>query len=109
MIIVGLLLLFPFVMMLFMMPMMGVAGWGHMNGHMWNGTGSGWAWLFMWLVMLAIVGGIAYLFVRVIRDTDSNGADPALEALRITYARGEITDEEFAQRRDRLENERDRE
>ena len=28
--------------------------------------------------------------------------DPALEAVRMAYARGELTDEEFGQRRERL-------
>lgn len=95
------LLAIPFVMMVLMMPMMGAWGIGHMNGWMWNGTGTSWVWIVMWIIMLAILLGGGYLLYRGLRNpTDTS--DPALEELRMAYARGELSDEEFEERRDRL-------
>ena len=92
----------PFIMMIAMMPMMGAWGMGHMNGWMWNGTGASWAWAFMWLVMLGIFVGGGFLVYRAIR-TSGESSDPALEELRVAYARGELSDEEFETRRERLQ------
>jgi putative membrane protein len=51
-------------------------------------------------LVLALVGG--YLLVR--RASDAGGAnDPAVEELRRAYARGDLSDEEFERRRERLE------
>ena len=88
----------PFVMM----PMMGAWGVGHMHEWMWNGTGGSWAWIVMWLVMLGILIGGGYLLYRALRSP-SDTADPALEELRTAYARGELSDEEFEERRNRLQ------
>ena len=88
----------PFVMM----PMMGAGGVGHMHGWMWNGSEASWAWIVMWLVILGIVLGGGYLLYRVLR-TPSDSPDPAVEELRTRYARGELSDEEFEERRNRLQ------
>ena len=101
-IVVLILIAIPFVMMIVMMPMMGAWGVGHMNGWMWDGTGPSWAWIFMWLVMLGILLGGGYLVYRAIR-TPGESSDPALEELRAAYARGELSDEEFETRRERLQ------
>ena len=70
----------------------------------------GWAgWLGMGLMMLAMValiGFVAWLIVRAVRP-DRDGprhaaGDDALQALQTRYARGEISTEEFEERRDRL-------
>ena len=92
----------PFVMMIVMMPMMGAWGAGHMNGWMWNGTGMSWAWIVSWLVLLGILLGGGYLIVRALTGPRES-TDPALEELRQRYARGELSDEEFESRRQRLE------
>lgn len=110
-IVVALLLLLPVVMMLFAWPMMGM-GWGMgwwmhepVDGGQPPGPGGfgGAAPMWMlgfWLVGLLLVVGIGYLLYRSIsRDT----GDPALEELRQAYARGELTDEEYEKRRERLE------
>jgi putative membrane protein len=57
----------------------------------------------MWLVMLAIVGGLGYLIYRTIRRHPERETDTALEEVRVAYARGNLSDEEFEERRERLQ------
>ncbi|MFT4921096.1 MAG: putative membrane protein [Haloarculaceae archaeon] len=100
------LVLVPALMMAFMMPMMGMWGSGHMtDGWMWGGTGGGWVWLGMWLVMLLVIGGIGYLVYTGTRRTGDRESDSAVEELRHAYARGDLSDEEFERRRERLRRE----
>lgn len=106
-IVIAVILLVPFLLMAITMPLMGMWGWGHMsNGGMWSGTGAAWMWLLMWLLVLAIVAGIGYLLYRAINQPTGGDADTALEELRIAYARGELSDEEFEERRERLQRDR---
>lgn len=106
-IVIAAILLLPVLMMVVMMPMMGMWGWGHMwNGGMWNGTGATWMWLLMWLVPLLLVLGGGYLVYRMIRQSDTQQRDAAIEELRAAYARGEVSDEEFDRRYERLQRER---
>lgn len=101
-IVVAVILLVPLSMMLFMLPMMGL-------GHMWyvNGTrGSLWAWIVILLVCLVVIFGILYLVYRALTGLQSQRSDAALEELRRTYARGQLTDEEFEERRARLKGEK---
>ncbi|ELZ28989.1 hypothetical protein C474_13844 [Halogeometricum pallidum JCM 14848] len=83
-------------------PMMG-GTWG---SHMWgDGTIPGWMFIVgivMQLLFLAALVGGGYLIYRAITGTESN-SDQALEELRLAYARGELTDEEYEQRREALE------
>ena len=100
-IVVAAILLVPFLMMLFMVPIMGL-------GHMWywNGTAvSVWPLLIFGLVCLAIIFGIVYLLYRAIVGLQRGRSNGALEELRQAYARGELTDEEFEERRERLQRE----
>ena len=94
-----LLLALPVLAMAFAMPMMG--------GHMWawnDGTGAGWLWFVTWLVPLLVLLGVGYLLYAAFTRQDSGGRDdPALEELRLAYARGDISSEEFEERRTRLE------
>jgi len=84
-------------------PMMGDA-WGH---GMW-GDGAvtpGWlvfVWVGMRLVFLAVLLGALYLVYRAV--TGGGGStDRAMEELRVAYARGELSDEEYERRREALE------
>lgn len=95
-------LLVPFLSMALMMPMMGLWGWGQMSGGMWGGGGV-WLWLLMWLSVLLVVGGGGYLLYRAVRRSSGRDTDTALEELRLTYARGELTDDEFEERYERLQ------
>lgn len=73
---------------------MGTWGWG-----VW-----GWGMVLVGLLwMLLLVGvplALAYWFLG--RDRGRAGRDPAVETLREQYARGEIDDEEFERRLERL-------
>lgn len=99
-IVLAILLLLPIVVMIAMMPMMGAWHWN--TG--WGGSGMWWMWVGVWLVLLLVVLASAYLFVRTIRTDRREGSDEALEALRIAYARGDVSDEEFEKRRKRLDD-----
>jgi putative membrane protein len=105
------------VTVLFVIPMFGM-GFGMMGvgsmmdgawgNHMWGSGGApGWilvAGLVMQLLFLAVLLGAIYLGYRAVTDRDRS-SDPALEELRTAYARGELSDEEFERRRERLESE----
>lgn len=85
-------------------PMMGA--WEH---GMWGGgTMPGWMLLvgvLMQLLFLAAIVVAGYLLYRAVAGSDDD-ADRALEELRVAYARGELSDEEYEQRRDALERDR---
>ena len=102
--VVAVIVLVPVLMMLFMMPMMGLWGGGHVaDGGMW-GTGIGtWLWPLMWLVPFVVVAGLGYLLYRAVGRSADRVSDPAIEELRAAYARGDLTDEQFEERRERLE------
>jgi putative membrane protein len=53
------------------------------------------------LFLAALVGG-GYLIYRAITGSESS-SNQALEELRLAYARGDLTDEEYEQRREALE------
>ena len=96
---------------LVVLPLLFMGGWGMMGGmwtyDMWGGgTAAGWAVLLAVLIRLLVLAAIvvgAYLLYRAL--SGSNGGDRALEALRLAYARGDLSDEEYEERRDRLERE----
>ena len=106
-IVIAAILLLPFLMMAIMMPIMGLWGSGHMwNGGVWDGTGATWMWLIMSIVPLLVILGFGYLLYSAFRGHGTAGADPALEELRAAYARGDLTEEEYEKRRERLEQEK---
>ena len=90
-------LLLPMVLMAFAFPMMG--GW--MMGPGAGGAVSVWGWTMM-LVPLLVLLGLGYVLYRALAG-DGAGGDAALEELRLAYARGDLSDEEFETRRERLE------
>ena len=100
------LVLAPMLTMVFVFPMMGM--WGGMMGGVGGPQGGGFSpiWglgmMLLWLVVL--VGG-GYLVYRWASGAGSAGADPALEELRLAYARGELSEDEYEERRVRLERE----
>jgi len=99
-IVVAAFLLVPLLVLLFAAPMMG----GMDGGHMWtDGRSGGWAWIGSWLGMLLVVGVIGFVLVRALRSPTESPTDPAMEELRVAYARGDLTDEEFERRRERLQ------
>ncbi|WP_136718370.1 SHOCT domain-containing protein [Halorientalis salina] len=104
-IVLGAIVLFPLIMMALMMPMMGMMGWSWGNG-MAGGLSPMWGIGMMvgWLVVLLGIG--YFLYNGVVSGFRGDGAsDPALEELRLAYARGDLTDEEFEERHSRLRDE----
>ena len=101
-IIVALVLVAPLFMMVFMMPMMGMMGWSA-GGVPSTGAGMSPLWsIGMMLVFLLVLLGIGYLIYRIFTRGSLSSNDPALEELRLAYARGELSQEEFEQRREDL-------
>jgi putative membrane protein len=104
---VATLIVFPVLTMGFGMmgagPMMG----GMWGDHMWGaGDASGWMLVIgagMQLLFLAIIVGAIYFGYRAVSAQESS-SDPALAELRIAYARGDLSDEEYKRRRERLED-----
>lgn len=95
----GLLLIVPFLTM----------GVGMMGGGMWGpgmqgGTAPEWMWavgfLFQGLFLSAILV-LGYLVYRAVGDGDAR-ADPAIGELREAYARGDLSEDEYDRRLDRL-------
>jgi putative membrane protein len=81
----------------------GMMGYGGMMGQ--YGTTGGW-WPFIGMLvplifLLALLGG-GYLIFRRMSETQTSH-NPAMEELRLAYARGDLTDEEFEARREKLE------
>lgn len=100
------------VVLLVLLPVFGM-GMGMMGGgHMWDGglfgpATPGWMLLVgivMQLLFLVVLVGGAVVLYRILTG-ESGDTDEALEALRLAYARGELTEEEYDQRRERLERE----
>lgn len=102
-VVVAVLLPFPLLMM-GMFPMMGMMGW-------WGGAGPSvslsplWG-LGMMLLFLAVLVGIGYFLYRSLTQGALSTNDRALEELRIAYARGDLSQEEFEERRESLEQNR---
>lgn len=93
----------------------GMMGSGPMMGGMWgdgtwgDGAMPGWTFVVgtvMQLLFLAALVGGGYLIYRAVAGDESD-SDPALEELRLAYARGELTDDEYEQRREALERDTD--
>ncbi|WP_254533346.1 SHOCT domain-containing protein [Natrinema gelatinilyticum] len=104
-IVLAVIVLFPLLMMVFAMPMMGMMGWW------WGGGTAGglsplWG-IGMMLVWLVILVGIGYLLYRGLVGgvRSSMTGDRALEELRIAYARGDLSEKEFEDRRAKLSRE----
>lgn len=88
---------------------MGMAFGGMMGGGMmgsYGGYGISPLWGFgMLLVWVVVLGGGGYLAYRLMSNRQNAGADPALEQLRLEYARGNVSEEEFNERQERLRRE----
>lgn len=105
-ILVALVLLAPLLMMTFAWPMMGMWAGGPMwDGGMGDASGATWMWISMWLALSLLLLVVGYALYRTISRQRGEETDPALEELRLAYARGDLSDEEFEERRERLERE----
>ena len=99
--IVGAIILIPVLMM--GMGFGGMMGYGGMMGR-YGSTGGWWPLIGMGiqlLFLIALLGGGYLLYRRLATNLQSKNA--AMEELRLAYARGELSDEEFETRREKLE------
>lgn len=101
--VLAVLVLAPLLTMGFAMPMMSSMGWGWHDAGLggvapWWGLGMG----VLWLALLVALGYVGYRWV--VDDRTTRRVDPALDELRLAYARGDLTDEEFEARRAVLED-----
>lgn len=102
-VVLAVVVLAPMLMMAFAFPMMGM--WGGMMGRF-GGVGVSPLWgVVMMLVWFALILGGGYLVYRWVAGVAAGDRDPALRELRHAYARGDISDEEYEQRRIRLREE----
>lgn len=100
-VVVAAIILLPLLIMLFLMPVMGLWGVGHMmDGGVIGGMVG--FWVIPSLVIIGVIIGFGYLVYRILQQGDESTTDPAIEELRMAYARGELTDEEFEERLERL-------
>ncbi|WP_336022692.1 SHOCT domain-containing protein [Halobellus salinisoli] len=81
----------------------GMMGYGGMMGQ-YGSTGGWWPVIGMLvpLVFLVVLLGGGFLLFRRVSETQTSH-NPAMEELRLAYARGDLTDEEFESRRNKLE------
>lgn len=104
-VLLGVVVLWPIVMMGFggMMGYGGMGFGGMMNGPYGGSGGFGVLGIVLQLAFLLVLLGGGYLLVRRILDQQQSH-DTALEELRVAYARGDLSDEEFERRRETLES-----
>lgn len=105
-IVIALVLLAPLLMMVVAVPMMGVWGTGMMGSYGDFGVSPLWS-IGMTVIWLVILVGGGVLIYRWLARSGGSTREPAVEELRLAYARGEITDEEFEERYRRLGGEWD--
>lgn len=97
------LLFVPALLVLLVMPVVGVGmmGWG-MDGSVVSPVLA----VVSGLVPLVLLVAVGYLAYRVFAGRGRpGGRDPAIEELRMAFARGDLSREEFEERRDLLERE----
>lgn len=100
--ILAIVLLAPLLMMVIMMPMMGMmSGWAGDASQTGMGMSPIWG-MGMMLLFLLVVLGMGYLIYWAFTGGPLSDTDPALEELRLAYARGDLSEEEFKQRQDDL-------
>jgi len=71
--------------------------------HWTDGFGGGWMMIFWWLLLIAIGYGF-FQFFRVHQKPNSNNQESALDVLKKRYAKGEITKNEFEQKKEELKD-----
>lgn len=97
-IVLAIIVLAPMLMMGFAFPMIGMWGGWQMGGY---GGSTLWG-IGMMLIWLVILVGVGYLVYRWVARSGGITSDPALEELRLAYARGDLSEEEFEDRRTNL-------
>ena len=96
-VVLGTIILLP----LFTMGFCGTVGYGGMMG-LYGSIGGGWSIVLVPIIFLLVLLGGGYLVLRRLAEPKP-GDNTAIEELRIAHARGDLTDEEFETRREKLE------
>ncbi|WP_338738594.1 SHOCT domain-containing protein [Haloplanus salilacus] len=78
-----------------------------MGGGMWGSSSTAPGWMVLvgllgQLLFLAVLVGVGYFLYRALTQSGDT-TDGAMEELRLAYARGDLSDDEFEQRRETLE------
>ena len=97
--VLGVLLILPLFLMGFMVPMMGYMGGMPFGAEAWGFGLFG----FASLIPLAFFALLLYAAYRILSPSEDR--DPAIEALREAYAKGEIDEEEYERRFEKLRQE----
>lgn len=71
--------------------------WGYDHGWMMNGWGMGFGFIF-WLLILGLIVGVIVWFIRS-QSLRAGGRHSGLAVLEERYARGEISREEYLQKK----------
>jgi putative membrane protein len=69
--------------------------------HAGDDRGGAW-WIPLALLWAALIGTVIWLVIRTIRNRGRTGMERAREILAERYARGEISGEEYRERRDEI-------
>mgnify|MGYP001309567466 CR=1 FL=1 len=69
----------------------------------WRHVAWGYGGVFMWLILLVVIGVVVYFVVRGGKWPGMGGGDTPLDILKKRYARGEITKEDFERMKRELE------
>ncbi len=107
-VIIGIIVVFvlPMLLMVLILPVMGMWNGPHMfNGWMGSGVAPGVVgliWFLMTVLFLMIIVGVGFLILRAATSTTEED-DPAIQELRKAYARGDLTEEEFETKMERLQ------
>jgi putative membrane protein len=74
-------------------------------GHMWGGgmgMGYGYGGFFMWILLLVVIGLIAFLILQSVQSGSRTDQESPLDILKKRFAKGEITKEEYEEMRRKL-------
>lgn len=75
------------------------------HGHMWGGEGGmgyGHTGGYLWILLVIVIGLIAYLILRNVGSGWGSDKETALDILKKRFAKGEITKEEFEEMKGKL-------
>lgn len=89
----------------FLTGMTGGSGHWGAGGHMMGSAYGGFSMMIMWLIFVVLIAVAVYVAVRLATSwTPAQGeeAEDALAILKKRYARGEIDEEEYEKRREKL-------